>query len=1490
MPQDALLRLCSRAGVDRAVGTSPVITPRHAQRRHSRGTGTRSARLSHLLLVVLLVALAAALRCNCQAPPDDAPDLVQQFANATEFTDGSATTHDVALHYTFPGDNLALLLTESGHLHAYELEQGRHVWRADVGGSMVTVTLDTPPSKEAVLHDPLALPFLVRGNSLFTRIPFFDGAPQTAGDASEQPLEGLPHPLRPYFFMNISTLLRRQTVFSGGTDVYVTTSVEVADLDVGTGRPVAVRAGRSPREGPHRGSRDSAVLGSRPASHNELFPLLHTVRYNIHLHAVKAGEYSWSIRLSQLRLSPRAVPHSSPWPPASSLSASWTENSRSEENPRFFSQFMRNMFDYDDDHVGADTAATARDAPPPADTVGSKTSAAATATARAAWLGSLHRRRTQAAQHVSHLVRVHQLNESHICLCNAHDGTSVWTSTVPHERCNASQDTATTAAVPGTTTGSSLVVAAHIWVSGAEEIFRVPVARSPHVDALVPADDDGVSRVAAAFRSSPAPPLLPPHLLPRPLTSASLERALVPVLHGSGARWSTSGQYLVPLLWRGGESLGSGSDRERGISGRWVTDDIDADEREETELAAYYHQCSWWEAPFLSSPVAPLLPSPPQLPEWRSSGNADVGGAAGGAAMPSVSSPGGAYSSETPLLGLRSPGAVVRTGLAWRTAAIISFHVLCLAGSIAFLCAGVPPRGQLQRAWAQADRNRDRLSHTSTTSRPHSTQLVPQDLLSPRNSSGAVFSPILDSFSVDSPGIGSAPAGSVSVTTTTLLHPEDSLPQLLRQSHLRLPDGSPPRSPWADPTPEQVYVMLRGESPETTPPAEAHLSSGPAASQPIAETADAGNAAAISTAAAAAAVEPTVPIAGDSSSDDDTVDIDLGERWWLRAQFPPRQLPSAATLDDTVSDHGSSTLSRSHSGTGAEEKGKLFQLHFKVVKKVGFGAEGSVFCVEHRVTQATYAIKVIHIHEQDEVRVVQEAVLHSSFDSGNVVRFYFCWIEDIAVSTADRLQLCNRDEDGLDTASMAFSDNSLMMSNSDKTYSRSGAGTTADLAAGDTYHMLFIQMEYFERGTLADWLRGRTGFFRLEVLRYMRHISDGIEYLHKQDVVHRDLKPTNIFVSNDNVLKIGDFGLAKRRGNAAGSTSDLTSNVVGGQQEWSVVGGSPLYCSPEQTRGDAVYKPSDIFSLGIIAVEMLCTFATLHERIRILTDAHHGILPAELVTEFPEEARLIRPMLAADPQQRPPIRTVLRQLNKLIVSLEALESDGDMDEAAPHSSPDGAGYSGLRNGGDAPAAAAATATAEAEAAAAAEVAATSTMSAPLVASTTATWSPCGRPVAIDLASSPLRATSVEGGDTFLSPIHDQKTRVGGLPAWQADVAAGAAAVASVFFGKADGEGSTATRHTCRSSASVVASHTPNRSRRRNTYHERCRSNASPNAEGETVRSQSSEVVTTGSASPQEPLIYDPYGLPTTPVLYSGDADLSTILKRDLQDRTTLAPD
>jgi Tol biopolymer transport system component len=129
-------------------------------------------------------------------------------------------------------------------------------------------------------------------------------------------------------------------------------------------------------------------------------------------------------------------------------------------------------------------------------------------------------------------------------------------------------------------------------------------------------------------------------------------------------------------------------------------------------------------------------------------------------------------------------------------------------------------------------------------------------------------------------------------------------------------------------------------------------------------------------------------------------------------------------------------------------------------------------------------------------------------------------------------------------------------------------------------------LELVEGETLAAKLAGSAGLPVSEALAIARQIADALDTAHERGIVHRDLKPANIKITPDGIVKVLDFGLAKAVAGDAGSRDLMQSPTVTSTHEGMILG-TAAYMSPEQARGKAVDKRTDIWSFGIVLYEML---------------------------------------------------------------------------------------------------------------------------------------------------------------------------------------------------------------------------------------------------------------------------------------------------------------
>jgi serine/threonine-protein kinase len=119
----------------------------------------------------------------------------------------------------------------------------------------------------------------------------------------------------------------------------------------------------------------------------------------------------------------------------------------------------------------------------------------------------------------------------------------------------------------------------------------------------------------------------------------------------------------------------------------------------------------------------------------------------------------------------------------------------------------------------------------------------------------------------------------------------------------------------------------------------------------------------------------------------------------------------------------------------------------------------------------------------------------------------------------------------------------------------------------------FIAMEFLEGESLEQIIAARKEVAVVKKVDIMVQTCKGLHYAHQHGIVHRDVKPANVVVLNDGMVKIVDFGIAR----IAGGSMTRTGIVLG----------TPMYMSPEQVLGHAVDARSDIFSVGVILYELL---------------------------------------------------------------------------------------------------------------------------------------------------------------------------------------------------------------------------------------------------------------------------------------------------------------
>lgn len=239
---------------------------------------------------------------------------------------------------------------------------------------------------------------------------------------------------------------------------------------------------------------------------------------------------------------------------------------------------------------------------------------------------------------------------------------------------------------------------------------------------------------------------------------------------------------------------------------------------------------------------------------------------------------------------------------------------------------------------------------------------------------------------------------------------------------------------------------------------------------------------------------------------------------------------------------------------------------YEIVQPLGSGGFGSVYLAKDTWLNIQVAIKVPHKQSTEFFKMLKEPRLQAALDHPNIVRMI-----------------------------------------------------TAEKAA----KVFFMVMEFIKGETLEKILEGKRTLDSLQALDYVVQISGAVEHAHQSKIIHRDLRPSNIMINEQNKVKITDFGTSAWLNNVPYASTRI---------------GSPPYMAPEQFMGKSTYR-SDIYSIGCIFYEMIIGRPPIFDPdpFKILEKAQQGkITPPRLKNNrIPKEIdQIIMRCLASDLELR----------------------------------------------------------------------------------------------------------------------------------------------------------------------------------------------------------------------------------------------------------------
>lgn len=271
--------------------------------------------------------------------------------------------------------------------------------------------------------------------------------------------------------------------------------------------------------------------------------------------------------------------------------------------------------------------------------------------------------------------------------------------------------------------------------------------------------------------------------------------------------------------------------------------------------------------------------------------------------------------------------------------------------------------------------------------------------------------------------------------------------------------------------------------------------------------------------------------------------------------------------------HRFSAIKRFYRLKNAEADIMLQQIgNYRILSKIGKGGMGTVYSVEHVLLKRQFAMKMVNSRLMSNPKAmnlfINEAQVLGRFQHPHIVQLF---------------------------------DTELSM------------------------NQHYVIMELLEGYDLSEYVKRHGPFHTVEALKYLKQCAMALEALHLAGIVHRDVKPSNVFLTREGNIKLLDFGLAKSINEQKSKRSDNQAREKNEQP-----GGSPKFMAPEQILRIAVDSRSDIYSLG-------CTL--------------FYVLTGHAPFESPDFPNVMSVLLAQVTNELPPLEHYRRNINPKMQAL-----------------------------------------------------------------------------------------------------------------------------------------------------------------------------------------------------------------------------------------------